>query len=249
MFKRIDICAALVWLLVFHIPTGVKAAEVPKVIKVWMNAFIPGEGIDILVKDDETEFAYLADPFQIVCFGTDNRNFSNEQDTSARISQFLELKILDEEPWIEVADYRLSAGDSTAYLCGDFEETVCIDTEEIDAVEEPTAKRNGVNVTLNFQVSAGNPCIGLDIVQIDTDFLNIDWNVTYSINIITRKFSISGTIQKFPAVETWIQYDNEDPSMLYACLPKSDASITDLIGTGEEFDTDTIQSKYLCEHG
>lgn len=223
--------------------------EMPETIKIWTNAFIPGEGMALLLKDDETGFSYLTEPFQIVCFSTDNRFFSKEKDASSRVSQYLELEIIQEKPWIKKTTYNASTGNTKATLCGDYENVLCDDYADSSSIEEPRVNRKGVNLTVNFKASAGNPCLGLDVVEVETDFLNVDWDLNFEINIITREFSIKGTVQKFPGVETWIQYDNDDPRLLYACLPDEDSTPLDLIGDGQEIETDKLESKYLCDLG
>lgn len=115
-------------------------------------------GLDELYVDDETGEAYLADPNQLWCYATDNRDFSSDRDASSRISQYAKFSVLNEEPWIEVTEEETTIGETQEWSCGDWSEENSIKRADTSEIESVTAERKGAIVKLKYTVAAGNPC-------------------------------------------------------------------------------------------
>lgn len=223
------------------LPHSVGAQDAVEEFSVWINAFIPNNGLDALYIDEESGDAYLADPSQLWCYGTDKREFSSDRDASSRISQYAKYSILKEEPWIDVIENETEIGETHEWSCGDWSEESCVDTAATNDIEQVTAIRKGAIVKLRYTAAAGNGCS--DISQM---IGKIDWDLEVAINLNTRKFALTGTIEDFPGIEIWAQYNNESPTMLYACLPSTDASPAQLIGTGDSIETGNLEDRYTC---
>ncbi len=161
-------------------PSPVAKAK-PDTVKVWLNSFIP----DPVVKQ----------PVFGTCLRGDNRTFTNSIKASYRTHQEIEFDVSTLARIIDYAD----TGVSTNLDCNTLAVTKTAKAPTTGLTNGPVT-RSGSDILVDFKASAKDPLLAIAC--------DIDLDVQFHVNPVTRQCYLTGNHDGFPAYEAYVTEDN-----------------------------------------
>ncbi len=198
-------------------------------VKIWFKVFIPGDAVDTLDGVGDSSGVRLIRGLPVVgdCFYTDNRGFSADISSSARMHSEV------------VVNVRTGELDNELHFCGQTVEADCEDGSHGDCTDTATISGDFNNIafsgnTISFSVSgvASDPC--LPGLAPDVDYIG-----TYTIDVENHTVSFDGLVDGFPAFESYATVNHGAGTEVFTYGPRGSAF--DLMGGASDTVSGTAQ--------
>ncbi len=205
-------------------------AAFAKHIKIWLKAFIPNAGLQIVEKvpgsPGHTMIPgphVLGIPVDGTCYNTNDRGFSSSPSAEAKISIVTEFDVLS--PGIgNIIKTAPQIGESIRYDCGTGSVLGRKSASSQDVKLGEPSYNAGV-VTFAVDAEASNPFVPLPPAISPS----IKMHGTFTVDVSRRKARFVGTVAKFPSYEAYVAMDARPPIAVFQLSPAADASPWSLV--------------------
>jgi hypothetical protein len=184
-------------------------------LNVSVRAFIPNAvsdnpGYVKIIKDASgKQVAVIAspNPLENVCYLTDQRTFSTDENASARVAMVAAFNVLGSGGASLITD--LSDTGTTHAISCDTGSAYCTDKASKTELKWDAPIVTGLVTKFPFSARAANPCIKPDGLA-----PKIFMNGAVTLNSATGDVSISGSGSKFPSLEAFVTFEANKPASL-----------------------------------
>ncbi|RVJ38502.1 hypothetical protein [Sinorhizobium medicae] len=242
---------AFLGVLALVLPSAQNAVGQDRIVRVWMNAFIPDKHPTLpgLVKKTTkgtfvidapkvpimgTGGLFIPSPALIesymesskdTCFETDNRDFSAAQDASARVSVALTLNVSTKD--MTLSEKTIKIGPSHHVDC---KTGAMLSSKKAadSGVTIGNIKKDGWYRTIFVRAASANPYYG---------FPDIDYSFTLRFDPIHQKMTINGSTGAFPAYEAYWQVGKGPVTLILNRPPQEKATPLALFDLSLGFNT------------
>jgi len=198
--------------------------------KIWIKAFIPNDGLDILMPlPGDTSKSIIPGPHLLgipvdtACYNTNDRSFSDNPGDDAKITEIIEFDVTS----VGLANVTKSAptiGQTIRYNCDDGS-IIATAQAKPDNVTIGNLSYNAGVVSFSLDGEASNPLVPAPNALTPS----IKFHGMVKLDTNSRSVGFTGTIARFPSYEAYIQVDGGKAKAIFQIAPNHDATAWSLL--------------------
>lgn len=166
--------------------------------------------------------------FKGTCFTTDQRTFTSELDSSARVGVYLRIVVIGRELKVDKIGSKPNViiGETHNVDCRSGADLRAPMTADISSVSISDIKVGQFYRNFSVKIAASDPFYSILGVKLAP---KIDSEILFSYNVSTRQLKITGSTEPFPSFEGYYKKSNGPVVKILNRPPDSDATALSLI--------------------